>query len=210
MSLHAGCHNQALRSVEVDDPEAAEKANREFITDESDDPLFKLGVIQALRYRNPKVLFGDGSESGWMNQVTCSKPYNYFENVLSLWRRRNCGHHISTYMRAQMHTCSRAHKCMHSHTPSPSLSLSRTLAVSHSLPLSLPFFLSLSHIQVVAAGAEASEDGRRTKPHFMVLGSSKCGTSSLVRYLTAMPCIGLSLSLPSLSCLSPPVSLSSP
>ena len=62
---------QALRSVEVNDPSAGEKANREFIVDESDCPYFKLGVIQALRYRNPSVLFGDDCETGWMKQV-CS------------------------------------------------------------------------------------------------------------------------------------------
>jgi len=60
---------QALRSVEVNDPAAGEKANREFIVDESDCPYFKLGVIQALRYRNPSVLFGDDCETGWMKQV---------------------------------------------------------------------------------------------------------------------------------------------
>jgi len=81
---------QALRSVEVNDPSAGEKANREFIVDESDCPYFKLGVIQALRYRNPSVLFGDDCETGWMKQVCvfnaqlhCEEPlYQY----LLRWR----------------------------------------------------------------------------------------------------------------------------
>jgi len=46
--------------------------------------------------------------------------------------------------------------------------------------------------QVVKAGEEAAKDGRRTRPDFMILGASKCGTTSLVRYLTALPCIGVS------------------
>ena len=49
--------------------EAGEKANREFIMDETDCPFFKLGVIQALRYRNPKLLEFEEGERGWLKQV---------------------------------------------------------------------------------------------------------------------------------------------
>ena len=42
-------------------------------------------------------------------------------------------------------------------------------------------------MKVVDAADDAMKDGRQIAPNFMVLGASKCGTSSLVRYLTAMP-----------------------
>ena len=108
---------EALRSVEVNDPPAGERACRELLLEDdpgggSSSPFFKLGLIQALRYRNPRVLFGPDADRAWLQHV-------------------------------------------------------------------------------VAAGQRAASDGRRTQPHFMLLGASKCGTSSLVRYLAAMPCVAL-------------------
>ena len=44
-----------MRQVEVHDPAAAEKTVREVLKDETDCPFFKLGLIQALRYRKPQV-----------------------------------------------------------------------------------------------------------------------------------------------------------
>ena len=45
-SAHTVARLEALRSAEISDPVASEKAVRELITDDSDCPLFKLGVIQ--------------------------------------------------------------------------------------------------------------------------------------------------------------------
>jgi len=82
--------------------EAGEKANREFIMDETDCPFFKLGVIQTLRYRNPKLLEFEEGELGWLKQVVHAA-----EKAAADGRRTQPHFMVSAYI--AMHTYIRMH-----------------------------------------------------------------------------------------------------